>query len=426
MTIVRNSAEGQTSGTALTTGNSGGGSGTAFTTVSLGGGTAIFSTAAVAVGVNGYRLTALSTAAILVDLDDTLNSSSANTRAQVYFTLPSIASQVSWPFGIRNTAANIGAADIDSTGHIRVNIAVPSVVAGTFSTGTLSAGVLYRAEILGTGFGTASTTITVNVYAGTTATLVATCTVSGTTSTVFNRLRVGKVATGSATGLDFDEPAIEMGGTTEIGPPAAGAVDTGTGFLGLGAQTTAVHVLPTAASGPAGIGAQATTVKVTRAQVTAGLALAGTGTARKLVTVTGRAPAGFTGTSTVRKLAVAAGRAPAGFAGSSTARKLSVVGGTAGVGLTAVGTLAGALTRAVVVRAAAGLSASATGRKLAAVAGRAPVGVFARATLAAASSVGRIRQGYRPQGGPVAGTRPTGGPTTGQRPVGGPQRHTGG
>lgn len=226
MTIVRNNAEGQTSGTNVTAANSGGGSGTALSTVSPSNTSGIiFSSAAAAYGNNGYRLTAVGTAAVLVDLDDTTNSSSSNTRAQVYFTLPAIVSQVSYPFGIRNTGANIGAVDIDATGHIRVNLAVPSVVAGTFSTGTLSASTLYRAEILGTGFGTASTTITVNVYLGLTNTLVATCTVSGTTSTVFNRIRPGKVATGNATGVDIDEIAIEMGGTTEIGPPPAVTAD---------------------------------------------------------------------------------------------------------------------------------------------------------------------------------------------------------
>jgi hypothetical protein len=219
MALIENNCEGGTDGTPVTVGNSGGASGTAFTTVSNGGGTINYSAAAAQHGSLGIRMTGSGTAAYLVDFDDPTPAASFALRFQFNFpTLPSGATQAGFPLGIRSsTAGAIGGINMDTTGHIQMFI----VSGGSFSTGALAINTNYRAEVVGTGFNSAATTCTMNVYQGDTATLAATCTVSGVTTTaLFNRARIGKQSTGSVPGIDIDDVAMNVGSSTQIGPVA--------------------------------------------------------------------------------------------------------------------------------------------------------------------------------------------------------------
>jgi hypothetical protein len=198
--------------------------------------------------------------------------------------------------------------------------------------------------------------------------------VSGTTSTVFNRLRPGKVATGSATGLDIDEPAIEMGGTVEIGPPIVPVAVSVISSVGFTSTDQAAHVLVAGARAAAGV--------------------APVGTARKSAPAAVSAAAGVAPASAARKVVPALARAAVGAAASGTARKLAVATGRAAVGVAATSSLAAVVVRAVVVRVSAGFAAVGTARKRSLVGGASAAGITARVSVVKrATAAGRTYLG---------------------------------
>lgn len=219
--LRNNTAEGQTSGTALTTANSGGGSGDAYDSVSKGvAGTAAFDSAQFMHGVQSYHVTGGSTdTAILIYSG--ANNTSAAIRCYIRFnTLPSSTNDL---MVLRNSAGN--AAKISISAVNKFTVSDSAGVVNTFTT-VLSTGVWYRIELECT-----PATSTTGVIAGryflgdsTTAqdTPFTTSTANAGTTNLTNG-RFGKIAA-SGVGFDawFDDTAFFNGTSTPIGPSTTG------------------------------------------------------------------------------------------------------------------------------------------------------------------------------------------------------------
>lgn len=228
LTLITNTAEtGLSAGTAVTTGNSDDGSaGTAFTTVSVPSGTLTFETADAYRGSLCYYFVQTNGGnAALVDLDD--GSASADVTVRFYVRmddLPTV-SNVQFPVSIRHTTNGaLARIEMSTTGQVRCQIASST---GSYSASGLSADTWYRFEVYGTGFGTASTSLTVDVYTGDdTGTPLRTATLSGvTTSSQVNRVRYGKISGSPSSVVSFklDDLAQNVGSATPLGPSAADA-----------------------------------------------------------------------------------------------------------------------------------------------------------------------------------------------------------
>ena len=186
MGYFRNTAEGGAD-TALASTGTGGDSGDAFTAIS-GSSTLTFSSAAAFTGKLGYRLAGV-TGTQFINWDDV--SASADGAMSFFFYLGALPSSQLTFLQIRSLGANVASLNINTSGQI-------NAIAGTgssFTAGALSASTFYRAEVQWSGFGTSSSSLQWQVYAGYGGSPILSTGVTGTTTvSTVQRIRLGKPA----------------------------------------------------------------------------------------------------------------------------------------------------------------------------------------------------------------------------------------
>jgi hypothetical protein len=213
----QNTAEGGTNTTAVTIGNSGGASGDAWTSVTS---TPTFTTVSPLDGLVSYTFSA--TATQFLDWDAA--AAWADFAYYFYFDFPSN------PVGALHTMANfrslsgsLGSVNITTSGELTFTFPV----GGAGPTVALTAATRYRVEGQCTGFGTASSTAAIQVYAGASTTPLDSISATGaTTALPAQRVRWGRPSgtTTLATGLRQDTYKIVFGSASVITPisPAVG------------------------------------------------------------------------------------------------------------------------------------------------------------------------------------------------------------
>lgn len=218
MTLKVNSAEGGTTGTGATTGNTGGGSGSAFSAVTPGaGGSIAFSNAQAAHGALSYLLTPAAAAACTLLLTD--GGSSTNFTARFYVRLTGLPSAETIFADVQTVAgATVCRLHLTATGALKMVNSAGGTVA-TF-TNTLSLNTWYRVVIFGT---VNATTGTMNaaLYAADSLTAIETKNQTGvnTGSTAAGRFGLGKnTSAPSMAPFYIDDIAADMSSATEIGP----------------------------------------------------------------------------------------------------------------------------------------------------------------------------------------------------------------
>lgn len=165
MTLKRNTAEGQTNGTTLTAGNSGGGSGDAFTSIGGSGGAAIFSSAQAMHGTQSYDMSAASGSTIIPNFTYTATAQSA---FQFYFRLPVLPSAAVTICQIRNSGGNAAKVVVLANNKLNIQNAAGATL-DVFAT-TLLANTWYRVEVeVIPGTTTTNGTINCGYYLGDTA-----------------------------------------------------------------------------------------------------------------------------------------------------------------------------------------------------------------------------------------------------------------
>lgn len=220
--VRNNTAEGQASGTALTTGNSGGGSGDAYDSVSKGvAGAAAFDNAQFMHGTQSYHVTGGATDTAIM-----IYSGASDTAGSIRFyvrfnTLPSSAQTL---MAIRNGTGFAATFGISATNKFTVGNAAGAVLS-TFTT-TLSTGVWYRCEMEAV-VGTLITTGTISgrYFLGDALTAQDTPYTSNVVNsgiTSFTNGRFGKQTAGG-TGFDvwIDDTSWSPGTSTPLGPSLA-------------------------------------------------------------------------------------------------------------------------------------------------------------------------------------------------------------
>lgn len=231
MTVKENTFEGQTSGTALTAGNSGGGSGTAFDTVSLtAGGTAAFSNAQVQSG-HGTNSLVYAAAASGDNVDIRATSFTANQvlAVRAYFRFASVAPSASvYPIQVRTAGGTIiGSLGLSSNGRLYATATSSNTtIAATFVAGAaVTANTWYRVEAIWTINASvqAQSRLQYAFYPGDSGTATWTYdsgnTIDFGTTSAIGQVRFGKnLTTPTWTGSQYmDSVAWEEGRTTFIG-----------------------------------------------------------------------------------------------------------------------------------------------------------------------------------------------------------------
>jgi hypothetical protein len=238
--------DGQPNGSAMSIANSDDFGDVAVSEVTINGGTLAYTTADKMHGTTAIALaqpTAASTTFFSVDDAAT----SAVYSARFYCKLNSLPSATGFqgPFLLRTTAAALGRTELSATGQVRLSLGATT---GTYSTSVLSVGTWYRFEVYGTGIGTASSTMTCDVYVGdATGTPFITVTLTGqTTAAQCQRARFGKGGGTMTFDMVIDDVALNIGSSTPLGPvstsqAAAGAVALVTTVSGAPTVHTAVN-----------------------------------------------------------------------------------------------------------------------------------------------------------------------------------------
>lgn len=224
MTLKSNTAEGGTDGVTVTTGNSGGASGDAFTAVSGGvtGGITYSSSQAKRGSSLSYLMQVAAAAAVActMDISDTADAT-YTIRAYLYLNAyPS--TTIQGPIGIRSAAnASIGRLNMSTSGALQVVLGTANTTSA-FSTATLALNNWYRLEVYGTGVGTASASMTCDVYDGdSTGTPYLTTGLTGqNTSATVGIARYGRLGTGGSNDWYLDDLAQNIGSATPLGPSA--------------------------------------------------------------------------------------------------------------------------------------------------------------------------------------------------------------
>jgi hypothetical protein len=215
MALLRNTAEGGTDAALVNTGgvaSTGGASGDAFTAFT-GTTTTTWTATGALDGLLSYRM-AGSTGTNFFAWDDV--AASADGAFAFDFQLASLPSSTHVFVAIRSLSSSLGLINLDTTGHIQTNAGT----SGSFSTGAISAGVPYRCEGQFTGFGTASSSFSAQIYPQHSNTAVATCTITGgTTAAQAQRIRYIKpVDATTMTGVVlFDNVQQNIGSATPLG-----------------------------------------------------------------------------------------------------------------------------------------------------------------------------------------------------------------
>ena len=218
MALKKNSAEGGSNGTGVTTGNSGGGSGDALSVVSLNSGTINYTSGVSMHGSLAHEYTQATAAnSLYTCLDDT---ASANFSARFYLRLTGLPStDMEFPLGLRTAAdGNVARVQMRSTGVTRITNSAGTVIyTGTF---TPSLNTWYRYEVWGSGAGTGTATFNYAVFAGdsTSASETTQLTNFSMSNGQIGRVRFGKGSTATLAAWQIDDYAINLGSSSQIGP----------------------------------------------------------------------------------------------------------------------------------------------------------------------------------------------------------------
>lgn len=221
MTLKRNGFDVGPDGTGLTVGNSDDTGDDALSVVSAGtSNTLTYSAAAAVHGAYGIAATQGGTAASLIQMTDAGGSTSF--AARIYLAMQGYPPD-SAQFGIqvRSTAdAYICRVYVGPTGLLKIaDTAGSNAVIGTVPLGLST---VTRLEFYGTGLNGATGNLTAAAYAGETTTPIDLISASSVTTTgATDRIRYGKMATGTMASFSFDSLAQNIGTATPIGPAVA-------------------------------------------------------------------------------------------------------------------------------------------------------------------------------------------------------------
>lgn len=227
MVYYYNTAEGQASGTTLTTGNSGGNSGSAFYAVQ---GTVLFSNTQKKFGSNAYLVNAAAGADSYFYWRNTTGDTSASLRAYVYFTAFPTGAQLSL-LQLRTSVGAIANIGITTSGNLYVTESGFATLATSAS--AISLNTWYRLELSAiVGTTTTNGTVQAGVYVGdsTSPTVLSYSNAARNTGTVnIIEMRFGKLtqATAAIGNTYFDNIAADLGSSSLLGPSVAPTVTTG-------------------------------------------------------------------------------------------------------------------------------------------------------------------------------------------------------
>jgi hypothetical protein len=217
-TFVQNTAEGGTSGAAVTVANSGGASGNAFTVVTKGTGAALnYSTAAAGHGSLGYALTGTSGTATIMGW----NGYSVPSMAIRFYYNPgsTLPNQVLRLADIRNSTATAARVELSASNQIFIQNAAGTTV--TTFPHALQANTWYRVELT-ISISASAATIKAAYYLGSSTTPVdaAYSTTTGNTGTAnIAQVSIGSAASATWAGTSwFDDLAAESLSTAFVGP----------------------------------------------------------------------------------------------------------------------------------------------------------------------------------------------------------------
>lgn len=241
MTLKKNSAEGGTNGTGVTTGNSGGGSGDALSVVNLGTtGTVAYSSAVSMHGSLSMQFTQGTAANVIyVCMDDT---ASASFSARMYIRMTGLPSaEAEFLMGVRTAAdGNVARIQMTAAGFTRVVNSAGTVIYTGSNAPSLN--TWYRYEIWGTGAGTATATFNYAMYSGDSLTAIETTQLTNFSMSngTVGRVRFGKGSTATIATWSIDDLAINLGSNAAIGPEndvSAPTVPTNLAVTSLGSTT---------------------------------------------------------------------------------------------------------------------------------------------------------------------------------------------
>jgi fibronectin-binding autotransporter adhesin len=327
MALQGNNAEGGSNTTVVSVGNSGGSSGTAFAQVSTGGGTLTYTSVNPLEGSLSYRFTGAAVQQFF-DQSDLVGASASMTGLAMFsFTALPTATHLLCQF--RSSGAQLGDISVSSAGMIRCTAG--STVGGSGS--NMAVNTPYYLQWYGTGYGTASTALTVNVLDAAGAP-VSSVSASGTTSAQVLLGRWGKPSAsgGAAVFSDFRiEPlAFNVGSSTPI--PVPGSDFSGSVALAGGGTLTYSSTITT--SGSAALAGAGTLAAAGSPSAGGALSLSGAGT----LAATGRP--GAAGTLSTSGAGTLTGAGTLAVSGGLTAS------GTGTLGRTGVPTATGTLSTA--------------------------------------------------------------------------------
>lgn len=258
MALKTNTAEGGTSGTTVSTGNSGGASGNAFTVVTIASGTLVYHTDAAYKGSLGYKIQGGGSGRCCAILTP---ASATNASAwRFYFKFPAVPSSGAISiFEVSNGTydATRLALILTDDATLRVQDATssyPSIWSGSPDSATLSTDTWYRIEGgLNNSGGNGSGVLTLSVYAGDSlSALTSASTSSGSFgSSSLASFLFGRTQTTDTMLMRMDDLAIESASATFIGPSAAPGTDISSGYSTIAAAgyTAAAGLLVNAGTG---------------------------------------------------------------------------------------------------------------------------------------------------------------------------------
>jgi hypothetical protein len=216
MTYLENTFEGFANGTAFTTANSGSQGGAAMTNVAAGsGGTYTTVTTDAAHGTVCLEAAHPSAIAGQFDLVDPTPATSGVCAFMFKLLAYPTVTNIQFPILARHSAGQLGRLEMSTTGQLRVNMTAVSA----YSLG-LSLNTWYRIEVICTGWNSAASAFTVNVYVGDSNTLFTSATVTGqTTAFLQDRFRYDR-GSNEATAIScrFDTIRQNIGSSTPLGP----------------------------------------------------------------------------------------------------------------------------------------------------------------------------------------------------------------
>lgn len=216
MAYLENTFEGFANGTAFTTANSGSQGGAAMANVSAGaGGTYTTITTDSAHGTVCLEANHPSAIAGQFDLVDPTPASSGVCAIMFKLLAFPTVTNIQFPIMARHSAGQLGRLEMSTTGQLRVNMTAVSA----YST-ALALNTWYRLEVICTGWNTAATALTVNVYVGDSNTLFTTATVTGqTTAFLQDRFRYDRgAAEATSISCRWDSIRQNIGSSTALGP----------------------------------------------------------------------------------------------------------------------------------------------------------------------------------------------------------------